>query len=113
MKKSDLRTGMRVTLRDGSVYFVFKDVPVGDDYFDILCMGDDYLILDDYDENLCDCDNRKYDIVKIEIPMYIPDVFNPESKYYKVIWERPIREITLREIEKELGCTVRIIGGTD
>jgi len=114
LKKQDLRTGMRVTIRDGSQYYVLLGIPVGTtgQYVDVLHNESDLLFLDEYNNSLSDCDNRKYDIIKVEVPLYITDVLDLNAKY-KIIWERPFRELTLREIEKELGCSVRIIGGTE
>lgn len=114
MKKSDLRTGMRVTIRDGSQFNVLLGVPVKtrDQPVDILYNESSFLDLEDYDNNLFDCDERKYDIIKVEIPHTIFDISDFNAKYV-VVWERPFRELTLRDIEKELGCSVRIIGGTE
>jgi len=114
LKKSNLETGMRVTLRNGDVYFVLLGVPVGaeDEYEDILYNANDFIYLKDYDDELWDRNDRKYDIIKVEYPICIFSVLKPEANH-KVLWIRPTRELKLHEIEKELGCSVRIIGGTE
>jgi len=114
VKKSDLKTGMRVTIRDGSQFIVLLGVPVKtqNQFVDILYNESSLLNLRDYDDNLFDRDYRKYDIIKVEIPHTIFDI-SYSNPNYDVIWERPLKELTLHDIEKELGCSVRIIGGTE
>lgn len=114
MKKTDLRTGMRVTIRDGSQFIVLLDVPIKTtgQYVDILRNKSGFLNLEDYDDNLWDCNHRKYDIIRVEVPQCKADIFRFNAEY-DVVWERPFRELTLHEIEKELGCSIQIIGGVN
>lgn len=68
MKKSDLKTGMRVELRDGGIYIVLKDCETWmDGHQDILFIDkDDFLCGTNYNENLLDAEgDKEFDIIKI------------------------------------------------
>lgn len=67
MKKSDLKTGMIITMRDGKEYMVYKDVDTGWTTGDILFACDgrhDWVSLDDYNEDMTTY-NSEWDIVKV------------------------------------------------
>lgn len=112
MKKSDLRTGMRVTKKNGAKYIVAinsqhnysreRDLIVNSkisswDSLDIF--NDD--LTSDYPDNT---------IVKVEIPKHPFDMFNINYSEYITIWERPEpKPMTLTEIEKALGYPVKIV----
>lgn len=118
MVKSDLRTGMRVTIKDGGVFIVMLNTDsIYSASGDILTsINNGYLELSDYKQDLTFYNSNfsKYDIVKIENIAHINFIFdsNPE---YKVVWEReaPPKEMTLEEVNKIIqkvkGFKVKII----
>ena len=67
MKKSDLKTGMRVRVRNGGVYLVIKDVDTmlyG--HQDIAFVNNiSFICGNDYTEDLKDNNNLNYDIVEV------------------------------------------------
>jgi len=112
MTKADLRTGMRVTNKMGKKFIVILNCQQGyNDVKDFLVNANDtsWHGLSYFDDDLTatyPCDN----IVKVEIPSHPYDLFNIDSVKYTTIWERkPPKEMTLAEIEKELGYPVKII----
>ena len=64
MKKSDLKTGMRVKLNNGSIVVVLLNTPYGDIMVS-LGSKDVYLDLDDYDDNFL-MDSTAYDEYSID-----------------------------------------------
>ena len=95
-KKSDLLDGDIVTQRNEEQkrYSTERNGFVGLD-------GNSYLDYDNYTENLLDKDGDKiYDIMKVE-----------RAIEYKIIFDRntEVKEMTIAEIEKELGYSVKII----
>ena len=67
MKKSDLKTGMRVKTRNGNIYLVVKDVDATlYGHQDVaLVNNNSFILLDDYNEDLTDNSNSNYDIVEV------------------------------------------------
>ena len=115
MTKSDLRTGMIVTYREGRRGVVYLNVyPVQLDKSNdvIVDNGDGWMRLADYNEDLTCKSYDKYDIVKIEsVPnvLWFTTPFDEKLKT-KVLWERPeTKKITISEIENILGYKVEII----
>ena len=88
MKKSDLRVGMKVILRDGSEG-ILKQKHFDDDEIDF-ASGMDMALLNEDLTNKGYC-GEKYDIVKVE-------------------WKREetIEEMTLEEVCEELGREIKI-----
>jgi len=133
MTKSDLRTGMVVTLRNGNKYTVylnchnhnndhsssdrlFRDVLVNSSYGHL---DDPWLSLCNYNEDLTRKlrtvgDHLDFDIVKVQTMLH-PQHLNtvPEKvATYETIWERKEpnpKQMTVAEIEKELGYKVEIV----
>lgn len=114
MTKADLKTGMRVTHRNGNMSIVVLNASC-----DSESKGIDKVIqvkgkwvdgLNYYDDKSLDNEIYKdLDIVKVEIPLRYVDYFK-ENGEYKTIWERKEpKPMTLAEIEKELGYPVKII----
>ena len=111
-KKSDLRTGMKVTLRNGNEYIVLLNakhnfstdtnllisLPTNEDECD-------WLLLDDYTEELLDKDSRwsRFDIVKVEMCEHLGHLFTNKLRFSPIQ-----REMTLEEIEKEIGCKIKL-----
>ena len=112
IKKSDLRTGMKVTLRNGDNYIVLlnakhkysdnKNILVG--YHNYDCC--DWLILDRYNEDLTYNDGKfdEFDIVKVEECEHLGHLFTDKLEFS----QQQIKEMTLEEIERELGCKIKL-----
>lgn len=113
MTKSDLRTGMRVTKRDGTKLIVMLNCNYGCDYScNILVNNIEYCWHDlrFYNEDLTHEKYREDDIVKVEQPNHPYQIFFLDSNKFTTIWQRPEhKEMTLADIEKELGYPVKII----
>jgi len=124
MKKSDLKTGMIVTIRDGSEYVVLLDAV--SDYTkgacDVMLNSDEHRWnrLENYEEDLTyknglmDCnDGDDFDIIKVELsphPYTFADL-NYERSERKLLWkrEKPVKEMTMAELEAHFGCKVKIV----
>lgn len=120
MTKSELRTGMIVTMRNGNEYVFFKDFAVGDDY----CMKNDnegiivngqlpsWARIKNYNNDLKHNTYQDLDIVKVEIPSH-PYAFTniPYDKgYRKLMWERKEpKKMTVSEIEAILGYKIEVV----
>lgn len=103
MKKSDLRTGMRVTLRNGRTYYVMLSTDLAHDQKDVLVRkvgdGTGWMSLCQYDSDMCyheepddtlpsipEKNDRMWDIVKVESVRKAGSLFMPQD--YLIIWER-------------------------
>lgn len=107
MKKSDLKTGMVVELRDGTMCMVLLDTPCGDVFVNVNGWSD----MNSYDDDwrCFPLIYRGFDIIR---------VYSAESAYQmvfsrwgdmKMIWERKEpNKMTLAEIEAELGYPVEV-----
>ena len=128
MKKSELKTGMIVTTRDGVEWLVLKDIgfaytsSCGNTYKDGVLINILYSSswngLRYYDEDLMyqkkSLDDDNYDIVKVERVDHPTDMLNIERLKNKnlrtLLWERKeIKEVTMAEVEEKFGCKVKII----
>ena len=114
MTKSELGTGMVVTLRNGMRMKVMLHVRICKDH------TEDFIVeekgtarcLRDYSEDLLTIDgNEELDIMKVEDFWYFRDAFSFDSSTLKLEWTRhePVKEMTLSEIEEALGHKVKII----
>ena len=95
-KKSDLLDGDIVTQRNGNkkIYCINRDGFVG-------INDNSYLHYRNYTENLLDKDGDEiYDIMKVERPAKYETVFIRDTK---------VKEMTIAEIEKELGYPIKVI----
>ena len=107
MKKSDLKSGAIVELRNGDKYMLFLDVENSYTKNMLVSLKDGgYLDFDDYNDDLKDCSNAKYDIVKICQNDYIGNnfrdhVINDTDNWTWVREEEVV--MTISEIEKKLG----------
>ena len=103
---SDLKTGHIVTLRDGTKMVVYKDSALGKIYMS----GKVWSGLDDYHEDLMHSEYDLLDIIKVERPVHILDLGNMNAKNTEVVYERvKPKEMTLAEIEKELGYKIKLV----
>lgn len=108
--KADLKDGMVVEYRKGKRRLVFNGTFTGmDGYLELSNYTDDLTYnYDSYE------DPRSFDIVKVyelEFIGKIPDMFSNHN--LKLIWERPkeeYKEMTVEEIEKALGCKIKVVG---
>lgn len=122
MTKSDLKTGMIVTLRDGEEYVFIKDFVVGNNY----CIGfskdgafintqkKSWVSLDAYKDNLITNEiyNKHFDIMKIEMANHVYSIvdtsYDKDSR--RLIYEREEpKQMTVAEIEAILGYKVEIV----
>lgn len=87
MKKSDLKNGMVVELRNGIRYMFILEI----DMFIGRIIGDD---LSSYNYDLTHMHDREYDIVKIFKPTKNGRFSEIISKSHELVWER-------KEVEKE------------
>lgn len=94
-KKSDLRDGDVVTYRDGRRRIVTDNAMCLRGINDV-----GHLPTSDFTEDLRkENGNTECDIIRVERPTQYEEVFKREDK----------RKMTIKEIEKELGCSIEII----
>lgn len=103
MKKSDLHTGMLVTIRNGDYYYVALNTGFGGEQENVLIhkVGKDtgWLALRNYDDNLLfhdidddilpthsEEDDREWDIIRVDACSGAGSLYCPNR--YRVIWER-------------------------
>jgi len=100
MKKEDLKTGMRVTIRNGDVYTVFLNTGDGD----VFCRENGYNHFRGYREDLTSNDNQiEYDVMKVEEP----NGSNILNATYHTIWKREkLFELSMQEIADKFQVDV-------
>ena len=111
MKKSDLKNGAIVELRNGDKYILlFNCCKYGNkETLFISLNSGGYLEFDNYDENLNDCSNKKFDIMKACQNNYVGN--NIRSHILKRneddwTWIRGEETVmTISEIEEKLGIS--------
>jgi hypothetical protein len=107
MKKSDLKTGMLVVFRSGKEGVVLLGHYDGIDN-NIIWMfrTNTWTALKYVNEDLTNGLSIEHDVIEV----YSTPVYNPTQKKY-LLWERekPVEELTLAEVCKELGREVKII----
>lgn len=109
MKLDDLKTGMIVTLRNGTSYIVMRDFIDEGDLF--VSMDENKVIawcsLNDYTTDMKDKSVNAFDIMRV----YRARFYGISSKE-ALIWERKddYKEVTMQEIEEKFGCKVKIVG---
>ena len=118
--KSDLKTGMGVVLRDGSKGHVLLDTVVGNVIRFINGGSNQWASVDEYDENMIDCDMSAVDIVEVYSSRYayacLTDrVFNQDCVFKR---EEPKSEpkpepeptkMTMKEINEHFGKAIEIV----
>ena len=114
MTRSDLRTGVVVTFRNGLKANVYKEFYNGNGNKDAaLTDGNTCICLDGYTKDLTCSWNNAYDIVEIEYPLSVISLCkNPNGSNLATgsIWKRETpKRMTLAEIEAELGYKVEIV----
>ena len=118
--KSDLKTGMGVVLRDGSKGHVLLGTEAGDVIRFINGGSNQWASVDEYDENMIDCDMSAMDIVEVYSSKYaycyLTDrVFNQDCVFKR---EEPKPEpkpepeptkMTMKEINEHFGKPIEIV----
>ena len=118
--KSDLKTGMGVVLRDGSKGHVLLGTEAGDVIRFINGGSNQWASVDEYDENMIDCDISPMDIVEVYSSRFayacLTDrVFNQDCVFKR---EEPESEpkpepeptkMTMKEINEHFGKAIEII----
>ena len=118
--KSDLKTGMGVVLRDGTKGHVLLGTEAGDVIRFINGGSNQWTSVDEYDENMIDCDMNVMDIVEVYSSKYaycyLTDrVFNQDCVFKR---EEPKPEpkpepeptkMTMKEINEHFGKPIEII----
>lgn len=111
MKKSDLKNGAIVELRNGDKYILLFDCCDGRDRDDLFISlnGGRFLCLSYYDESLKDHDDEYFDIMKVCQCEYVGDnIISHILKQNEDNWTW-IREeetvMTISEIEEKLGIS--------
>lgn len=108
LKKSDLKTGMHLTFKDGTSTILLKDTAYGD----ILAKTTDghYFKFDNWDENLIHSHNSNHNIREVwngEIPSSC--ILGKKARWdFLAEIDNPI-EVTMRDIEKKFGHKIKII----
>lgn len=110
MKKSDLKTGMRVRFKNGRIYIVIRDYDTASyGHQDVLFVNNvGFMVGSDYREDLLYRDDN-YSVSEVyssPVDSYFLDI----ERKGRLLWERQEpKEMTLEEIEAELGYPVRVI----
>ena len=118
--KSDLKTGMGVVLRDGTKGHVLLGTVAGDVIRVINEGSNQWASVDEYDENMIDCDISAMDIVEVYSSKYayayLTDrVFNQDCVFKR---EEPKPEpkpepeptkMTMKEINEHFGKAIEIV----
>lgn len=118
MKLKDLKTGMRIILRNGQEYIVLNNVITPyerkEDMYILVDGG--WMSSSSYNDDLtCKGDSKEYDIMKVYAQNngnYLDgDVLQRNAiKNMDLIWERKEkRKMTVAQICKELGYDIEII----
>ena len=118
--KSDLKTGMGVVLRDGSKGHVLLGTEAGDVIRFINGGSNQWASVDEYDENMIDCDMSAMDIIEVYSSRFayacLTDrVFNQDCVFKR---EEPKSEpkpepeptkMTMKEINEHFGKPIEIV----
>tara|TARA_R110000751_G_scaffold33075_3_gene82690 strand:+ start:9915 stop:10232 length:318 start_codon:yes stop_codon:yes gene_type:complete len=104
MKKSDLKTGMRVTFKNGDDYLVYLNTNFGD----VFVGKAGHNSMSRYSEDLI----SEYDVlsvVTVSIPCNMHDL-RTSGQSYKTIWTRsPVKEYTMQEAIEKMGHDFKIV----
>lgn len=119
MTKSELKTGMIVTLANGKECYVFKELLFNGFLEDVLVEinGADYWHrLSAYYENLTHKDGKEYNIVKVETIAHPYLMVRPNYHYLAkpsriVIWQRKEKKkYTYAQLREILGEEFEVVG---
>ena len=105
MKKSDLRSGMIITLRNGSTFLLVDTLKCG-----LLGINNnEYFTLTFQKEDLTHKVTKFRDIIKIQEITYESNGHFDNWKYAPEIWNESTRKMTVKEISQILGYKVEIV----
>lgn len=112
MKKSDLRSGMVVKVRNGSEYLVI--IPVSTDYDTIFLMNKNGRTWLDcwFGEDLLDQDgDKEFDIMSVYNIRRSGFSATFDNLGNRLLWKReePLK-VTMEEVCEKFGCKVEIVG---
>lgn len=107
MELKDLKFGYIVEFREGSVGMVAK----GQDRAIILSKDNTYIPLDYYNDDLKCTNSQKLDIMEVYgYNFYESYALEISTDDRELLWERKeTKEMTVSQIEKELGYPIKII----
>ena len=116
MEKSDLKTGMIAETRNGEKYLVMLEPDC--EGKELINFGSGFMPLSRYADSLMiNTGDEGFDIMKVysvggSIHRLLRD---KERMNFKLIWEREegTKEMTVKEIERELGYKIKIVGDED
>ena len=105
--KSDLEVGMFVKLRDGKVFLVLESY----EELYLTSTSGYYSNLKNFNEDLTSKNYRGSDIVSIYLPKKADYLsYHLIGDNLELIWEREeVKELTMEDIEKIVGCKVKIV----
>lgn len=115
MTKADLKTGMRVTFRNGETAIVLIGCGfsghIAEESTDVLVNHETkfWTQINSVNPDLTSSHNKSFDIIKIEMPDHPYSVFG--DKVYLTVWEiSEAKLMTIAEIENKLGYKIKIVG---
>ena len=126
MRKSDLKSGMILECGNKYLFLVVLDhyngepllLGVDDDNSDCnLCFNGEWMCLNDYNDDLVVCyDDDEFSIKNVYIPR--SHVVNKLAAYQKIpiktnddtTQDEEVQEVTIKEIEEQLGYKIKIVG---
>ena len=120
--KSDLKSGHVIRTRDEFLYIFMKNEFGGEDYM-LNQKTKGHMELTDYNEDLTFSCNNELDIVEVHEPLAtyalkcvgdrVFDINKDIEYYFKLVYKREDpKEMTLKEIEKQLGHKVKLVKET-
>lgn len=114
MTKQDLKAGMVVECRCGRVYQVFRGIErsiLVDKDVIINVNEDTWIGFDDIDDDLTTSFDHDFDIMKVYKSPTVSRTTKPLNyKNWDCVFERKeVKELTVSEIEKLLGYSVKIV----
>lgn len=106
MRKSDLRIGYLLECRNGELKMLMPTT--GQDI--LIAKHGGYYQISALKEDLTTDFSEKYDIVKVYgFSSYSSSVLDFDKRGRELLWERDKKEMTIAQIEKELGYSIKII----
>ena len=111
MTKKDLKTGMRVTTRNGNKYLIFLNTNDGD--YMANYNRETYVALHNVDDNLSSSCSSDFDIIEVYAFTNGGGLLDPDN-YWEKIWNREteIEEISadeaMRRLEQSSGKKIKI-----
>jgi hypothetical protein len=104
MKKSDLKTGMRVSFKNGGTYLVYLNTNFGD----MFVGKTKHNPMSNYSEDLI-CEHDNLSIVMVEEPCNDCNLRTSEQSF-KIIWRpSPVKEYTMQEAIEKMGHDFKIV----